>query len=166
MHDEEEDNYPIAYSIDNLILMHRDAHFSGSFALMIDYYRKEGKGVSKEFDIPRVEELQKLQVSTGKDPAALMLSGPEAEKVARAKEAYKTLRDIYSVKNAKNKHPRLIADLILTEEEEPKAEIAAIVEEKGAIVPALVEVLRNEDFYDPLFPAMGRLRHWLPNAWD
>lgn len=154
--EEEFEDFPVAYAIDNLILMHRDVHFSGSFPLMLDYYRKEGKGVSQEFDIPRIEELQKLQDSTGKDPAVLMLSGAEAEKIAQAKQAYKTLRDIYHFKNAKNKHPQLIADLILSEEIEPDAEIAAIVTEKSAIVPALVELLRNEDFYDPLFPGYGQ----------
>jgi hypothetical protein len=154
--DEEFEDFPMAYSIDNLILMHRDAHFSGNFALMVDYYQKEGKGISKEFDLPRIQELQALQVQTGKDPALLMLSGPEIEKVAQSKQAYKALRDLYAVKKPKNQHPQLIADLILSEEYEPDAEIKAIVAEKGAIVPALVDVLRNQDFYDPLFPGYGQ----------
>src|SRR5580704_4075015 len=103
MHQEEEedfDNYPITYSIDNQILMHREAHFGGNFALMLDYYKNEGRGVNKEFEISRIEELYKLQQQTGKDLATYMLSGPEIEKIGQAKNAYKTLRDIYTVKNA------------------------------------------------------------------
>lgn len=158
MRNEEEDfdNYPISYSIDNQIIMHRDAHFSGDFALMLDYYKKEGKGVSKEFEISRIEELQQLQNRTGKDLATFMLSGPEAEKVSLAKQAYKKLRDLYNVKKPKNRIPLLIADLVLSEDVDAPSEIQAVFAEKGSIVPALVDLLRNEDFYDPLFPGYGQ----------
>lgn len=158
MYDEEEDdleNFPLSYSIDNQIIMHRDIHFGGNFAIMLDYYQKEGKGVHNDFEITRIEELQRLQNQTGKDLATFMLSGAEAEKIAQAKNAYKNLRDLFSIRNPKNKHPQLIASLILSEDFEPTEEIQAIVSEKSAIVPALVELLRNEEFYDPLFPGYG-----------
>lgn len=45
--------------------------------------------------------------------------------------------------------------MILSEEEEAEKEVAAIVAEKGAIVPALIELLGNEQLYDPLFPGYG-----------
>lgn len=154
--DEDFENFPIAYSVDNQILMHRDAHFGGSFDLMLDYYKKEGKGINPEFEISRIEELQKTQNQTGRDLATFMLSGAELEKISQSKNAYKTLRDLYTIKNQKNKFPLLIADLILTEDPEASAEIHAIVAEKGAIVPALVDLLRNEDLHDPLFPGYGQ----------
>lgn len=149
------EEFPITYSIDNQILMHRDAHFSGNFDLMLDYYRKEGKGINKEFEISRIEDLQRTQNQSGRDLATFMLSGAELEKIAKAKNAYKTLRDLYSKKNNKNTIPLLIADLILTEDPNATNEIQAIIAEKASIVPALVDLLSNENFFDPLFPGYG-----------
>lgn len=156
--EEEEDfeNFPVTYSIDNQILMHREAHFGGDFALMLDYYRNEGKGVNKEFEIPRIEELYRLQQQTGRDLATYMLSGAEIEKISKAKEAYKALREIYTAKNAKNKIPKLIADLIFAENADVDDAVEMAVQEKGAIVPALVDLLRSEDFCDPLSPGYGQ----------
>jgi hypothetical protein len=88
--------------------------------------------------------------------AALFLAGDEVHKVADAREAYKKLRAIYEVKKHKTPFPRLIADLILTEEEEAEEEIAAIVAEKDKIVPSLIDLLRSDEFYDPLFPGYGQ----------
>lgn len=158
MHNEEEDfdQFPITYSIDNQIIMHRDAHFSGNFDLMLDYYKKNGKGINQDFEISRIEELQHTQNQSGKDLATFMLSGAELEKIAQAKNAYKALRDLYNIKNKKNKSSLLIADLILTEDPDATNEINAIIAEKATIVPALVDLLRNEDFYDPLFPGYGQ----------
>ncbi|MBA3815084.1 MAG: HEAT repeat domain-containing protein [Parachlamydiaceae bacterium] len=161
MHQEENedfDNFPITYSIDNQILMHREAHFGGDFALMLDYYTNEGKGVNKEFELSRIEELAKLEQQTGKDLVTFMLSGPEIEKIGKAKKAYKDLREVYSVKNPKNKIPKLIVDLIFAENADTDISVEAAIAEKSAIVPALVDLLRNEDYYDPLFPGYGQAR--------
>src|SRR6185437_852012 len=89
--------------------------------------------------------------------AALLLSGTDAERVSRAKKAYQDLRDLYETKpTPKGKFAILIADLILTEEEDPQAEIAALKEQKDAVVPLLIDLLRSEDFHDALFPGYGR----------
>lgn len=154
--DEDFDQYPITYSIDSQILMHREVHFGGDFEVMLNYYNKEGKGINKDFEISRIEELYQLQKKTGKDLATVMLSGAEMEKVAKAKQAYKTLRHVYAIKSGKNKIPHLIADLILAENAEADAAVEAVVSEKGAIVPALIDLLRNEDFGDSLFPGYGQ----------
>lgn len=154
--DNEDEEFPLAYSIDNAILMHRDSHFSGSFDIMLDYYEKEGKGVIQDFTIERIQELAEMEKRTHTNMAAVMLSGPEAERVAAAKQAYKNIRDIYSVTKPKSPYPALIADLILSESETASEEIAAISKEGSGIVPSLLEVLRNEDFYDPLFPGYGQ----------
>ena len=149
------EEFPIAYSIDNAILMHRDAHFSGDFKAMLDYYRLQGRGISNDFDIARIEELAKTEQDTGHNLSSIMLSGAEAEKVADAKQAYKDLRDIYEMKESKSHIPKLIADLILAEESETEAAVNAVVAEKTAAVPALIDLLRSEEFYDPLFPGYG-----------
>ncbi len=111
------EQFPLIDAIDHQILMHRDAHFAGQFDIMLHYYRKEGKGVQIEFDLPRIERLAHLQEQQNVNLAALFLAGEEIEKIADSKEAYQKLRAIYEVKSTKNPIPRLIADLILSEEE-------------------------------------------------
>lgn len=156
-HDDDHDveEFPIAYSIDNLILMHRDAHFGNDFNIMLDYYKKNGRGTSPEFDIERIQTLADTQQAQGKDLSPLMLSGTEAEKIAHAKKLYKNLRALCESSKKKTAVPKLIAELILAEEEEIDAAIQAVVAEKSAIVPALIDLLRSEDFYDPLAPGYG-----------
>lgn len=158
---EPEDNlpfeqFPIVDAIDHEILMHRDAHFGGQFPIMLDYYRNEGKGVQPEFDLPRIERLTLLEEQLKQNLAALFLSAPEMQKVADSRFMYQKLKAIYDVKKPKNHYPILIADLILSEEDEPEVEIAAIAAEKDKIVPALIDLLRNEEMYDPLFPGYGQ----------
>lgn len=151
-----EDILSLADATDIAILMHRDVHFGGQFDEMIDYYEKGGKGVNPDFEIARIRFLEDLEKKMKQNLAPLLLSGPDAEKVSAAKEAYKKLRTLYDQKPTKIKHPRLIADLILSENEDPEEEIAAIVNEKSAIVPALIQLLRSEEFHDSLFPGYGQ----------
>lgn len=146
--------FPLCDATDVIILMHRDVHFGGKFDMMLQYYENEGKGTVEEIEIDRIRELQTIEKEAGQNLAALLLSGSDAEKIGHAKSAYKRLRRIYE--NEKSTlHEKLIADLILTEEENPKAEIAAIVAEKGAIIPALLELVRSEDYHDSLYPGYG-----------
>lgn len=151
----DETGFPLIDAIDHDILMHREAHFGGQFSIMLDYYKESRKGVQSEFNIERIEELAKLELALQENLAALYLSGSEAEKIASVREAYKSLRALYTVKNAKSSYGRLMADLILSEEEEPEAEIKAIVAEKQSMVSLLIDLLKNEDFHDPLFPGYG-----------
>jgi HEAT repeat protein len=152
---EDADSIPLANAQDNAILMHRDVHFGGKFDIMLDYYINEGKGVNPEFNLERIHELALMEKGMKEDLAAVMLSGPDAEKIAEAKNAYKKLRQLYEKPKPETKNLRLIADLILSEEENPESEMAAIIQEKSAIVPALIEVLKADEFYDPLFPGYG-----------
>lgn len=152
----EQDGLPVSDEQDTTILQHRDVHFGGNFGVMLDYYMKGGKGVNPEFELSQIQALALMEKETGQNMAAMLLSGAEAERVAEAKEAYKKLRDIYNSKDKNAKYPQLIADLILTEDEEPVKEIEAIVQEKAAIVPLLIDLLRADNFYDPLFPGYGK----------
>lgn len=140
---------------DHIILMHRNAHFAGNFDEMISYYKNGGIGSFAEIEIPRIEKLAEAEKRIGKDLAATLLSEEEIEKVERSKKAYIALRDLYEIPSSKNVHARLIADLIFSEDEDPKEEIEAIVKEKSSIVTSLLDLLRSEDFSDPLFPGYG-----------
>lgn len=146
---------PLANAQDNAILMHRDVHFGGKFEVMLDYYINESKGVNPDFDLERIHELAKIEKEMKTDLAPTLLSGAEAEKIAQAKDAYKKLRHLYEKPKPETKNMRLVADLILSEELEPQNEVEAIVNEKGGIVPALIELLKSEEYYDPLFPGYG-----------
>jgi hypothetical protein len=84
-----------------------------------------------------------------------MLSGPEAEQVANARKAYEDLREVCENTNITNKIPRLIAELVLSEDEELPKAIQDVIAEKSLIVPALINVLRSEEYYDPLYPGYG-----------
>lgn len=147
---------PLANAQDTAILMHRDVHFGGKFDIMLDYYINEGKGVNTDFDIERIHALAKIEKDMKSNLAPLLLTGADAEKVAEAKNAYKKLRQIYEkAPQTATKNMRLVADLILSEEQEPVNEIEAIVKEKSSIVPALIELLKAEEYYDSLFPGYG-----------
>lgn len=152
----EEDGLPVSNEQDVAILQHRDVHFGGNFGIMLEYYMDGGKGINPEFELSQIQALALMEKETGQNMAAMLLSGAEAEKVAEAKDAYKKLRAIYESKDKNAKYPQLIADLILTEDEDPQAEIEAIVKEKSAIVPLLIDLLRADTFYDPLFPGYGK----------
>lgn len=157
--DENDLGLSFADATDIGILMHRDVHFGGQFESMLEYYNKYGKGINPDFELTRISALDEIEKRIKQNLAPLLLSGADAEKVARAKEAYKKLRSVYEQKkpssSSKPNFPLLIANLILSEEESPEEEIAAIVAQKGAIVPALIDLLRSEDYSDPLFPGYG-----------
>jgi hypothetical protein len=142
-------------ALDSTLVMHRDAHFGGQFDIMLDYYAKEGKGVNPDFNLERIAQLAQIEKGLNQNLAGLLLSGAEAERVAKSREAYRTLRSLYEIRSPKNRYPLLIADLILTEDEEAEEEIEAIVQEQGALVPLLMDIIRNEDLHDPLFPGYG-----------
>ncbi|MGA8164554.1 MAG: hypothetical protein WB791_05945 [Waddliaceae bacterium] len=152
---DDQGHFPLRSATDNAILMHRDIHFGGQFSIMLDYYQSNGKGICLDFGIEDIQRLAELEKKASQDLAPLLLTGPEAEKVAKAKDAYKKLRDLYEDSSLTNNYPLLIADLILSEEEEPESEIAAIVKKSGPIVPILMDLLRSTDFFDPLFPGYG-----------
>lgn len=151
----EEEGLPLIDAFDAAIIMHRDVHFGGKFEIMLEYYARGGKGVHPDFEIKRIQELALMEKRMNANLAGIVLSGPDAERVAKAREAYKKLRQLYEVEKPLSKHPVLIADLILTEDEEAVNEIKAVIKEGGYIVRALIDLIRDEDFYDTLFPGFG-----------
>lgn len=153
---EEESPFSLTDEIDHLILMHRDAHFGGDFTIMLDYYQNEDNiGIQPDFDYDRISFLAEIEHSIGHDLAPLILTGAEAEQVGKAKKMYSSLKEFYSYDEKKVLIPQLIADLILSEKEEPEEEIAAIVSQGERVVPDLLRILAADESYDPLFPGYG-----------
>ncbi|MCC5831963.1 MAG: hypothetical protein JJU12_02850 [Chlamydiales bacterium] len=153
----EDESYALTDEIDHEVLMHRDAHFGGDFDVMLAYYQEESVGIHPDFDIERISYLSEVEKQLGQDLAPLLLTGAEAEQVARARRAYEKLKEIYEIEEDQEKSPfpRLIADLILSESEDPEEEIKAVVSHGTRLVPELLEIVKSDDAYNPLFPGYG-----------
>ncbi len=145
---------PLLDNLDHEILMHRDAHFSGSFTLMIDYYQKEGKGAHPDITIKRLKELERLEKRTNMNLSDLVLTDGEKEEVGRSKNMYLSLRELYESKEPLE-IPRLIADLILSEDDPPSKEIANLKANGSPVITPLIDLLASFDFYNPIFPGYG-----------
>lgn len=151
-----DDNFPVSDSIDVRILMHRDIHFAGNFNLMLEYYHCDEIGVDEEISIDRIFMLAQMERDAKENLAPLVLSGADMEQIARAKKTYEKLKDLCDSDSSESRIPRLIAELVLSEEPEPEDEMRAIIEEGEKIVPTLVDLMLSEDFATPLFPGFGR----------
>jgi len=156
----EADNIPedegaiLTDEMDHAILMHRDAHFGGEFSIMIDYYKNEENiGVDPELDYERICYLAEVEKQLQQNLASVMLSTAEAEQVARCRQAYSQLKSLYEGPTAAS--AQLIADLILSEEADPIAEIEAICTTGTELVPLLIDLVRSDEAYSPLFPGYG-----------
>jgi hypothetical protein len=149
------DDFPVADELDQLILMHRNAHFSGSWEQMLRYYQEEGVGALDEIPIERIEQLSALEKEMGQDLFPQICTEQQQSHVERALEYYERLRKLYALEEPEAEKPKLVTDLILAEEpERPRAEERCLTE--GAqIVPLLLETLKQVDLLDPLFPGYG-----------
>ena len=152
--DETFGHIPLLDAIDLDILMHKDAHFSGNFDVMIDYYENDGIGAMPDFSIERIQELALIEKSLGTSLSESLLPLPAKQLVERSKENYIRLRETCE-KNPDSLAAK-IAHLILTEEEDPEEEINSILEEKNSVFQSMVQLLQSSDYYDPLFPGYGR----------
>ena len=146
---------PLLDETDIEILMHRDVHFSGNFDVMVAYYKKKGVGALTEFSLKKILHLQQIQDKSPEDLSSSLL--PEASKaeVEDSKKIYLELRDLYEKKES-SPMAVAIADLILSEEEEPTAEMDLIISYGSNIVPLLINLITTDNLYNPLYPGYGR----------
>ncbi len=149
------DLLPMSDDIANLILMHRNAHFGGKFAFMLNYYENEGPGCSSDFDHLTINKLAIIQEKMGQDLALCRLSATEHEQVKNVLQIYQGLRKLHSISQDSTSIPSLLADLILTEEHNPQKEIDLLAQNKKA-AHYLIDILKSEEFLDPLFPGYGK----------
>ena len=143
---------PLFDEEDIIILMHRDVHFSGSFSAMREYYANpEARGVFEEIDPERIELLESIQTRIKRDLAPLLITGPNAEKIAIAKRAYADLQEVASSSPPPEK---ALAQAILSEEDVD--EIVAHPSKDLLARPESLLLLATSDlFSDPLFPGYG-----------
>ncbi|MFN0065772.1 MAG: hypothetical protein ACKVOH_06015 [Chlamydiales bacterium] len=151
----DEESLELTDEMDHEILMHRDAHFGGDFDVMLLYYNSGGVGVDPDFDIGRITYLKEVEEQLSNNLAALILTPEEMDRVAKARRSYEKLKEVYELGEEVARLPRMIADLILTEEEEPQELIASIVEEGNRVIPELLDIVNTLAAYDPLSPGYG-----------
>jgi len=136
------------------VLLHRDAHFGGQFSVMQDYYEKEGKGA--HFEAREVDKVCEMERVAGENLAPLLFSEGEMKSVAKVRSLYEGLRELCEQEATKNPHPKLIAELILAEEDEETEALQAVATAGEKIVPELIKLATHEEFADPLFPGYGQ----------
>lgn len=141
--------------IDHEILQHRDAHFAGDFKVMHDYYQEEHMRQHPEITLERIAYLAKIEAELNQNLAEVFLSEQEKQEVMAARHAYETLKELYLEKKEEGLFSRLLADLILTEDEDAEQEIEQIVLQDKKIVPYLIKIIASKEAYHPLFPGYG-----------
>lgn len=147
---------PLNDPLDVDILMHRDAHFGGSFSVMLEYYRRGGRGANSDIEIQQIEELHAIEKARDVNLSEELLSAGDKQRVAKARQTYEQLKELCNSSKEPASMSSLIAHLILAEDEELPQAIAAVVAKKGAIVTLLLDMLRSTDLADPLFPGYGQ----------
>ena len=144
-------SYSLTDKIDHDILMHKDAHFSGSFPLMIDYYENNGKGVIEEFALERILELFHIEQENKTFLSEEILTDDEKKEVIQAKIKYDSLKKVYDLPPGP---AHKVADLIFSEDFEASEEIESLLGYPDSI-PLLIQLIKDDNFYNPLFPGYG-----------
>jgi len=146
---------PLLDNVDIEILMHKDVHFSSNFSIMLKYYMEDGVGSQSEFSIKRIKKLMEHSDSLKEDLSEILLPEEAKLKVEDAKKMYLDLREVYE-KGSSSKMSIAISDLILTEEEYPEKEIETIVSFGKQITALLIDLIKSDKLYDPIYPGYGR----------
>lgn len=156
---EEYEHIGLSDEIDHKILMHRDAHFGGDFEVMLEYYDEQHVGVHPDLDLERIQYLKEVEEGLGKNLSSILLSPQEIQLVEQAKRAYASFKEVYEKSEVELPIAYAISNLILSEEEEPVDEIEAVVALGERIVPELIQLIKNEEYFSPLFPGYGYAPH-------
>lgn len=140
---------------DKDILMHRDAHFGGSFPAMLDYYVNAKKGSVLDVSLKRIKYLQECEEKLQKNLSPMLLSGPDAEQVKASKKMYSDLRAVLDNAKDPNSLAVQIAELILSENEDLEADAQHIAQFGKAAAPFLIEIVDSQVLRENLFPGFG-----------
>jgi hypothetical protein len=148
-------DFPIVDHLDAEIIMHRDVHFGGQFSVMLHYYEQEGKGTRPEFNPRRIHDLYKIEQTYKMNLKEHLLSEDQRVRVVQAQQAYQKLKQMFEVSQNPNSPALKLADLLLSEEENPVNEINQVVAFKNELLNDLLQIFATDAFYDSLFPGYG-----------
>jgi hypothetical protein len=146
---------PLMDAMDHEILMHKEVHFSGSFAQMLGYYESQTYGLVEDFEIERITKLNKLEIETSQSLSAHVLFESEMEDIDDAIKTYDQLREIAKMDDPTKIQAILIAKLILSLESAQADAIQAIAYEGRKMIAPLIELLFNENYRNSLYPGFG-----------
>ncbi|MFZ4100185.1 MAG: hypothetical protein ACOYKZ_07675 [Chlamydiia bacterium] len=149
------DDLPLLEELDQLILMHRNAHFAGSWAEMLRYYEAEGIGCADEIPFHRIEELAIIERDLGQDLTPLVCSVEQQEEIQAALTAYAQFRKLYEIDEPEARRPQLLANLLLAEENELESAKELVLQEGSSMVPILIDILHRTEWLNPLYPGYG-----------
>jgi len=133
------------------ILLHRDIHFGSQWSIMEDY---RGKGAT--FEPEEVAKVRQMEEAAGENLAPLLFSEGDMKLVAKVRSLYQGLRDLCEQEEVKQPYPKLIAELILAEEDEEVEALEGVMREGKAIVPELLKLATHPEFAGPLYPGYGK----------
>jgi len=151
---EDDISIPLINTQDIEILMHRDAHFGGNFSVMLEYYNEDGIGVMPDFEIERIHYLKAAEEALGSNLSVHLMPEAAVALVERSKKMYQDLRAVYEEGGVGV--GQLVSDLILTESEDAKKEIDALIGNGDVAAKALLNLISSDSFFDPLYPGYGR----------
>jgi hypothetical protein len=120
---------------------------------MLEYYTQEdAKGIQPEIEPGRIAFLERIQNLFKKDLASLLLSGADAERVAKMRKLHAELQGVAEQNPASPEG--ILAESILSEDE-----IETIVEQASQVLldkpEVLLPLVSSEEFLDPLSPGYG-----------
>jgi hypothetical protein len=120
---------------------------------MLAYYEEEAKGSYTDFEPKRIRALKEIEEKSQINLADELLDEEEQRQILIAKEKYLSLRDLYN--QEEDSLAKALADLILTEDMEAEEEITQVVSYGKEAVDSLIQLIVQDDFYNPLFPGYG-----------
>jgi len=142
---------PLFDEEDRLIVLHRDAHFSGSFSAMLEYYQhEEAKGICEDISVERIEELAQIEKELGKNLSSLLFSDSDHSRITHAK----MVSEHFSILASQDTPEGRFAAVILSEEPEDLEALAVLLHEKAEL---LIRLASSDFFADPLFPGYGTI---------
>lgn len=145
--------HPLFEEEDRDILLHREAHFASSFALMLAAYEDETHAAVLDVSTDQIRRLHHLEEKLGKNLAPMVLHAQDAVMIAKIRKLYSILRETLS--EPKSPEMALIADLILSEEDPEETATRIANTNRTSATSSLIALIEHDLFYDPLWPGYG-----------
>lgn len=149
-------NLPLLDEGDALAVIERETHFGSNFSVMRDYYQNtQSPGIHPEISLEQIDRLAAFETAHKKDLVAL-LSPSDIALIDEAKNAYAQLKQLYQIQSEQIIPAQRLADLILSEDEDPTEAIEALAALGEKALDPLLGLIEDERFYQSCFPGYGR----------
>jgi len=147
--DQQQDQSSLVDIVDHDILMHREIHFNGSFENMVKYYESKGLGCEDDFSLESIKSLAQTEKDHKINIKEALLNEGDCQDIEKFRSLYKKLL------SANSGIAQMIANLVLSEDEERPLEIEALASSGETTLKWLIRLIEEEDFYSELSPGYG-----------